>query len=111
MGIKFQTGDKWLRCLFDVSKQTWLPGFLNIPQSLPVTGYSLNTPLSILNFPAQGLGCPSPRFGYLPFLYLWPPDCCTWFPLSPLTRLRVICLLWTFPDVTASHYAFPFIYK
>lgn len=37
-GVKFQTLDKWLSRLFNVSKGTWPPGSLSLPQSLPIIG-------------------------------------------------------------------------
>lgn len=36
LGLKLET--PWLRCLFNITKWTWLPGSPRIPQSSPVTG-------------------------------------------------------------------------
>jgi hypothetical protein len=46
-------GDKGLRYISYTPKQTWPPGSPRIPQFLP------GIPCPTLNFPGQGLGCPS----------------------------------------------------
>lgn len=85
--VKFQTWDKQLRCLPNISKLTWPPGSPSIPWSL-LQGMTAISPPSTLTSPSQGLDNPSSRGSSLynstilvthPLLYLWPPACCTWF--------------------------------
>lgn len=78
-----------------------------------------------LNPLAQAAGLFRPlkpsRFGCPPFLCLWPSGWCSCLLLPPLplpsshlwTRPSSVwsCLLWTFPGVSASASALPFIYS
>lgn len=52
---------KLLRCLFNLSKQTWPPGSSSIAQSINVTGYGCHTLPSALKSLTQELSCPIPR--------------------------------------------------
>ena len=61
MPIGFQTQDKPLRCLFNISKRTWLPGSPSIPQSLPVTGYDWHTAPSMPELFTPRVGFPLPQ--------------------------------------------------
>ena len=110
--IMFQIRNKLLWYLFNISKQrTWLPSSPSIPESLPVRRYVWHSPLSTLNFPAQGLDCPSPRgFSlYNPdvlftclvasLLYLWPPGCCTWSPPSFSPPHLRVGISWLFTNL------------
>ena len=65
VGVKFQIQDKWLTCLFNISKLTWPLGSPSILQYLPGMGYGLFTPPSTLISPAQALDCPNPLTFFL----------------------------------------------
>jgi hypothetical protein len=114
MSVKFQTWDKWLRCLFNISKQTWLPGFsLHLLQGppgwqthpLPWTLQDREPGCSSLCSPTILVNCP---------LHLW----ASWMlhlvllsllflPLTPLLTWLCSYPLWTLPDIPASSYSFP----
>lgn len=61
MPIKFQSKDKWLRCLFNMSKWIWPAVSPKGSQFLPATGYGWHTLHSTLYFSRQRLDCPFPR--------------------------------------------------
>lgn len=71
--VVFQTQVKWLRSIFNILKGG-LASRLSQHSSVStcVTGHGSHTPPSPLNFPAQGLGLPSPeaQYGVSPFLYI-----------------------------------------
>lgn len=60
---RFQIQDKRLRCLYNIAKWTWRPGFSWIPQFLPACYRALLVgtphPLPLILPPTQRLGCPS----------------------------------------------------
>lgn len=124
--VKFQTQDKWLRYLFNISKP-----ILSLVSSSILSPYLLQgmigypCPLLELSSPAIGLLFPqrlfsikSRYFGYLPLLYFWLPGWCIWFfpplpssllflpfSLSPQSSLLWSYPLWTLLDFSDSGYA------
>lgn len=54
LSVKFQTQDKWLRYILNMSKQTWPTGSASIPQFLPVTEYDSETLLSTWTLQIRG---------------------------------------------------------
>lgn len=87
-----------LRCLFNLSKQTWPPVSSSVAPSINVTGYGCHTLPSALKSLTQELSCPIPRCFSLndpDFLFTspfvpFPSQCCSLFPalcsLSFFTR-------------------------
>jgi hypothetical protein len=121
----FLTWDKWQSCLFNISKQIWLPGSPSMPQSLPGTGLGCHTPPSTLNSHRPGGGLPfhlrlfpiqSKRFGYLPhphpLFFLLTSGCCTWILCPPTPPHIWSHILWIPADVPvhASTYVLLHIY-
>lgn len=104
---RFQIQDKRLRCLFNIAKWTWRPGFSCIPQFLPACYRALLVgtphPLPLILPLTQGLGCPSSSCPSLynpailvTFSSLGSPGQCTQFPspiISLLTWLRAMSTL------------------
>lgn len=124
-----QTWDKWVKCLFNISNQTW-PQVL--PTSLGVTWYGWHNLVPTLNFSSQEAGLSFPiqsrQFGYWAlFVYTLPLLPCLPHPLSSSLALPSVlfplfsplsscdwlgsCSLWTPPDVPAAGYALPFVYN
>lgn len=123
--IKSQTQDKWLGCLFDTSKQSWLPGSPSIPQPLCVTGSSwlaYSVPYSELSR--------SGSWAVLPYIFqtFWLPtpfvSLPSWLPhlvpLSPFSFPSQLpqwpssiwsCPRWILPDVPVSFYTLPSLYN
>lgn len=84
--VGFQTLNKQLRCLFNITKWTWHLGSPSIPHSLPVTGHGCHTPSSKMNFSCprnSSFSAPHP----LPRHFLHPCMCTDFPPFSSLSPL------------------------
>lgn len=115
-----QSGDKWLRCLCNISMWTWLPGSPSIPQPLLVTRYGWHSLTPTLNFSSPGAEL---SFLYLPFphnsdiLVTWPtlyPLGHSLFviPLSPAPHpMAQLCLALFTLDSPRRLYVLTFIYN
>lgn len=118
--VKFQTCDKQLRCLFNISKLTWLPGFPSTTPYPRVTGYGWNALPSIHSqLCSSGYCCHSPEalsciiqplwlaiffFFFQPFAHLavTPGSPLPSLPLPFSSQSSGSCPRWTLPDVPAS---------
>lgn len=103
--------DKWMRCLCNISKQTWPPGSLSIPYSLP--GIAGLYPGNGLPFPQWLFPCVIqtsllPTLIFFPFvpLAIWLLYLVHLSPFPPFLSPHSSgsCPLWTLPDVFTSSY-------
>ena len=90
--IKFQSKDKWLRCLFNMSKCTWPSGSPKGPQ-FPHGWHTLH---STLYFSGQRLDCPSPRGSSLHNSYI-------------LITYALCPFFWLLATVPCFHLSLPFL--
>ena len=122
ISVRVQIWDKWLRCLFNISKQTWTPDFPWIPHSLTVTGlFWLAYPVpypepsspcwAALTYMIQPFWLPA-IFVPLGLLAPAPGSSALPFPFPSLSsRGSGLFPLWTVQDVPGSGYALPHVYN